>query len=137
MTQPTLDPPNFEKRAGQYVKLRDMKKAIEDKHKEELKPINETLEQLNGVLLAHLNTVGADSVATALGTVSKTTKKTASIADMSAFWNFVVSQGDFDLLDKKANVTAVEAYIEANKSTPPGINFSTVEKVNVRRKTGT
>jgi hypothetical protein len=52
---------------------------------------------------------------------------------MSAFWTYVVSQGDFDMVDKKANPTAVAEYIEKNKSPPPGVNFSVMETIGVRR----
>jgi hypothetical protein len=130
--------PNFELRVSQYVKLRDMIKAEDDAHKERIKSKKETLEKLNGVMLAHLQTIGADSVATAFGTVSKTTKKSASIVDMSAFWTFCITQGVIDdAVDKKANVGWVEEYLKANNSLPPGVNFSQVDLVGVRRKTGT
>lgn len=126
-------PVDFDKRVGQYIALRDKIKAIKDKQKLELAPYTETLEKLNGVLLGHLNTVGGDRVGTSHGTVYKTIKKSASIADASAFWTYVVTAGDFDMVDKKANATAVEAYIKANKTTPPGVNFSVLEVVGVQR----
>jgi hypothetical protein len=129
---------NFEKRVGQYVKLRDLIKAKDDAHDEAMKPLKETLEKLNGVLLAHVNAVGGDGVMTSAGTVSKTLKYTASIADASAFWSWVVSQGAFDMVDKKANLTAMKEYAaENNGALPPGVNLTSVEKVNVKRKTGT
>lgn len=126
-------PVTIETRVAQFVKLRDKIKEIKDRHAEELKPYAETLEKLNGVLLGHLQSVGAENVGTSAGTVYKTTKKSASVADMTAFWTYIVSQGDFDLLDKKANVTAVEAHIEEHGTPPPGVNYTTKEVVGVRR----
>jgi hypothetical protein len=142
MATPNAPPPNFEVRVGQYVKLRDMIKANDDAHAEKQKPLKETLVKLNGVMLAHLTSLNADSVATAAGTVSRTTKKSATIADMSAFWSYCVTQGDFDMIDKKANATRVEEYINDKDNNPtgappPGVNFTTVDLVGVRRKTGT
>jgi hypothetical protein len=136
----TADAPNIDVRVGQYVKLRDLIKAEEDAHKEKMKPKKELLEKFNAALLAYIKSQGAgvDSVATALGTVSKSVKRSASIADMSAFWNYCVTQGDFDMVDKKANVARVVEYVEANNGElPPGVNLSQIEVVNVRRKTGT
>jgi hypothetical protein len=124
---------NVDKRVEQFVKLRDKIKEIKERHKSELKEYTETLEQLSSALLDHLNKQGADNVGTSHGTVYKTSKKSASIADMSAFWTYVVSQGDFDMVDKKANPTAVAEYIEKNKSPPPGVNFSVMETIGVRR----
>lgn len=129
-----MSTPNFEKRVGQYVALRDKIKAITDQHKEQLAPYKELLDKLNTELLGHLNTVGGDSVATPAGTVYRTDRKSASIQDMTAFWTYVVSQGDFDMVDKKANPTAVEDYIKKNNASPPGVNFTVQHVVGVRRK---
>jgi hypothetical protein len=125
--------PKFDTRVEQYVKLRDMIKAIKDRHKEELAGPTATLEKLNAVMLAHLDTIGGDSVKTEFGTVSRTRKRSATIADMSAFWDFIVANDMFEMVDKKANVPLVEEYIETNGTVPPGINFSTIEVVGVRR----
>jgi predicted choloylglycine hydrolase len=128
----------FDNRVGQYVKLRDLIKAKEDKHKEELKPFKEALEKLNVAMVAHLTSVGADSVNTQFGTVYRTIKKSATIADMDLFWSYVTTNSDFDMIDKKANKTRVEDYINENGGQlPPGVTFSQVEQVGVRRKSGT
>jgi hypothetical protein len=120
-------------RVAQYVKLRDKIKAKEAEQKAELKPLKDTLEQLNAVLLAHLNQVGGNSVTTDGGTVYRTEKKSASLADAQAFMDFVVANQAFDLLDRKANVSAVEEYIRENDAPPPGVNFSSTFVVGVRR----
>src|SRR6185437_12062529 len=140
----TPQPIDFDTRVGQYVKLRDKIKEIKDKHKAELKPYAEALEQLNGMLLQHLNSVGADSVKATSGTVYRTLDKKASVADKSAFWTWVVTQGKFEFIDYKANVTAVFDFIgeqvEAAKgdpsiqpAPPPGVNVSSSYEVGVRR----
>ena len=130
-------PPNpvtIDVRVGQYVQLRDMIKKEDDAHKEAMAPKRELLEKLNGVLLQELNRVGADSVNTAAGTVYRTAKRSASIADMPAFWTYCITQGNFDLIDKKANVTACVEYAEKNNAPPPGVNLNTTYLVGVRRK---
>lgn len=133
-----LPPVDIEKRVGQFVKLRDMKNEIEEKHKEELKPINEALEMLKGELARGLDAQNVESAKTACGTASFTTKASAALADKSAFWTYVVATGNFDLLDYKANVTAVKDHIEKNGGvSPPGVNYTTFRDVNVRRPTGT
>lgn len=134
MNDKTL-PPDIAKRVAQYVKMRDHIKSLDDAHKEQMKPFRETLERLSGALLGHLNEVGADSVATPAGTVYRTTKNAASIADMSAFWTYCVTQGCIeDMVDRKANVTAVAEYVEATGNPPPGVNFTSMNVVGVRRK---
>jgi len=128
----------FEQRVEQYVKLRDKIKELDDAHKDKIKPFKDTLEKLNAVMLAQLNAAGGDSVTTAAGTVYRTRKKTATIADMSLFWDWVITNQEFDFVDKRANSTRVEEYLNTNGGNlPPGINFTQVEVVGVRRKNGT
>jgi hypothetical protein len=106
---------------------------LNDEHKIKMKPFNETLEQLNSILLAHLNSLNGNSVATDAGTVYRTEKKSASLADAQAFMDFVIAHQAYDLLDRKANVTAVEEYIKGNYAPPPGVNFSSTFVAGVRR----
>lgn len=126
----------MEKRAGQFVALRDKKKEIEEKHKEELRPYNEALEALKSELAAGMDAMNVESVRTPCGTVSFTTKHNASVGDMAAFWTYVVTQGSFDLIDKKANVTAVKDHIDKHGVPPPGVNYNVLRDVGVRRPTG-
>lgn len=133
MTTPTKAP-DMNVRVAQYVGLRDKIKALDDAHKEKMKPFREMLETLGGVLLDHLKNISADSVATNSGTVYKTVKNSASIADGTAFWQYVSENEEWDLIDKKANVSAVLDFIEQHNSPPPGVNFSSMITVGVRRK---
>lgn len=129
-------PVDLNTRVAQYIKLRDLKTELKAKHKAELEPIDQAMEQLDQVLLGALNAQNAENVKTASGTVYKSVKESASVADMGAFWSYVVASGKFELLDKKANVTAVKAHIEdpANGGNPPpGVNFSSVVLPRVRR----
>lgn len=125
--------PKIDTRVEQYIKLRDKIKEIETKHKEELKPYKDTLEKLNAVILAHLNLVGGESIRTSAGTAYITAKKSASLADPQAFMEYVISNEAWDLLDRKANSTAVADYIEQHDAPPPGVNFTTTNVVGVRR----
>jgi hypothetical protein len=128
---PTVD---ISRRVEQYIRLRDEIKRREDVHKSEMKPYKDALEKLNGALLDHLNQINGESVKTHAGTVYRTAKKSASLADPDAFMRYVIGSEAWDLLDRKANVTAVEDFIAENQSAPPGVNFSTTFIVGVRRQ---
>jgi hypothetical protein len=127
---------NFDAHVDKYVRLRDKITEINKKHKEELAPFKEALDTLGDMLLGHLNSTHQESSATKHGTVYKTKKDSVSIADMTAFWEFVTSQGQMDMVDRKANVTAVREYMEEKKLPVPGVNFSSVAIVGVRRANG-
>lgn len=123
----------IDKRVDQYIQLRDKIRDMEAKHKEQLKPYKEALDLLNAALVQHLNAIQAESVRTNYGTVYKTTKDSATISDSTAFWEHVLRTKDFDLIDKRANKTAVRDYIEDNGAPPPGVNYTQVSEVGVRR----
>lgn len=124
---------NIEKRIEQYIKLRDHIKSLDDAHKATMAPFRETLEKLNAVLLNHLNTVGVDSAKSASGTVYKTMKESVSLEDPSAFMRHVIGTENWDLLERKANLTACKAFAEENVTMPPGVKFSSMQVVGVRR----
>lgn len=137
MTETTTDAATkVEEAVDLYLALRARKKKIEDRHEEELAPVNEKLNSLTTWLQDFLESNGAQSIKTKHGTAHTTTRYTASLADPQAFMNYVIENSAFDLLDRKANSTAVRDFVEANKAPPPGVNLSAIRTVNVRKPTG-
>jgi hypothetical protein len=130
MTQPTVD---IESRVARYVQLRDEIKKRDDEHKEKMRPLRDLLDKYNGALLDHLNSVNGKSISTGAGTVYRSEKKTAPLVDADAFMRYVVDNEEWDLLDRKANVTAVADYITEHNNPPPGVNFTTTFVAGVRR----
>lgn len=126
-------PENFDELVDQVVRLRDKIKAADDAHKQRTATARAYKERLEAKLLERLNSVGGDSIKTPHGTAYRTTRRNASIADGGAFREFVVSQNAFDLVDWRANAPAINDYIRANKSPPPGVNYSETYTVGVRR----
>ena len=47
--------------------------------------------------------------------------------------DFVIANAAWDLLDRKANVTAVEEFIKSKAAPPPGVNYSSTFVAGVRR----
>jgi hypothetical protein len=137
---------DFDTRVDQYVRLRDLIQDLDEAHKTKMKPYHETLEKLNGVLLAHLNATKQESARAKSGTVYKKSKKSATVADRALFRAWVEQNGKWEMVDFKANAPAVENYlkqqIEEAKAAgldnpaiapPPGVNFSITYDAGVRR----
>lgn len=133
MTMQLAPPENFEMLVDQYVKLRDKLKEADDAHKEKTAAAREYKAQLEARLLEKLNEAGGDSVKTKAGTVYRTTRRSATIADGDAFRKFVISNEAFDLVDWRANATAVGDFIDDQQVPPPGVNFTTAFTVGIRR----
>jgi hypothetical protein len=127
-------PTPLQLRLDQFIQVRDKIEAMKEKHKEELAPLNKALLMLNGKLLEMLLESGSDSATVRdIGTVYKTIKKSASIADGDAFRQFIIANAMWNMIDWRANSTAVDEYIQAEGNVPPGVNFRQVAVVGVRR----
>jgi hypothetical protein len=96
MTTPT----SIDTRVEQYVKIRDKIRDLEKAHDDAIKPYKDALEGLNALLLQHLQELGVESARTSSGTVYRSNKTSASVADPAAFFDFVLASKQFELLDK-------------------------------------
>ena len=78
---------------------------------------------------------GIDNVsARSVGTAYMSTRSSVTVADRDAFLNFVKENDAWELLENRANKTAVEQHVEINNDLPPGVNQSVTQVVNFRRK---
>lgn len=125
-----------DKRVSQYIATRDAIKAANDEHEARIKPLVELQNMLTGWLQNFMATAGADNIKTAHGTCYMTTRYSASLADPETFMKYVIAEKKFDLLDRKANVTACKDYVAEHNSPPPGVNMSSISTVGVRRASG-
>lgn len=121
---------------AQFLKLRNRIKEKEDEQKKALAPAKEMLALMNAKLLDMLNQAAVDSIAAPDGTAYKTERSTASISEGQEFRDYVVANELFDLLDWKANATAVKDHINEFGAPPPGVKLTTVLTVNVRTASG-
>lgn len=134
MTTPTpIVAIDLNKRIEQFVALRDKTRAIEETHKAQLEPFKTALETVGNILLDHLQKTGSESVGTEAGTAYISSRQSASLQDPEAFFSYVIANKEYELLDRKANVSAVEEFIKKNGGLPPGVKYSKMLKIGVRR----
>ena len=120
-----------------YIALRDKKKKIADEQGDVLKKYTEAMHQIEEYLQAHMQQQGVQNISTPEGTAFLKTSRRATVADKSAFREYVISTANFDLADFSAKVEAVEDFVRDpanNGSLPPGVNFTTFQSVGVQRK---
>lgn len=117
-----------------YVKLRDAKKVLDDKHKENTATLNATLVKLEAVLLAEFNAAGVDNVKTAAGTAFKKVMTSARVADWDSTLVWVIQHERWDMLKRDVAKSAVESYKDETAGLlPPGIDWREEIVVQVRR----
>ena len=124
---------DVQKWIGQYVAVRDVKRALEAKQKEEVKKLTEILNVLEGKLQAFFTETGQDSAPTGAGTAYLSTTYRASIADKEAFKKFVLDFAEWQMLDWKANAKAVRSFVKDKKAPVPGVNLTGITKVRINR----
>lgn len=117
-----------------YIECRDVLRAFTKRHEEKMKPLQLLQEQLAGQLREFMDQSKTQNLRTANGTCYLSTTFRASLADPDAFMKFVIASKEFDLLDRRANATAVKAYVEAHNVLPAGCNLTGTVTVGVRRK---
>jgi hypothetical protein len=133
MTEATA---TVEQRVQQYVQVRDALKALDEAHEKKRAPYVELQNALGGWLQQFLTNAAATSIKTECGTVYSTTRYSASLADSEAFMNYVITNNKFELMDRRANATAVKDFVKDTGGLPPGCNLTAHVTVGVRRKTG-
>lgn len=118
-----------------YVEVRDKITELKARLKEELKPYQAGLEELDAILLKALQDQGAKSISTPSGTVYQRVERSATIKDKKAFSEYVIANGEYDLIDWRANKVSVFAHIEEKAVDVPGVNTSAFMTIGVRRGT--
>lgn len=135
-TTPQVDTPHVDlaELVLLYRQVRDRITQRTQEFEESIKKLTTRREQLAGLLLNILDNTHQESARTVNGTVGVRVESSASVADKSAFMDHVKSTGNFELLDVRANKTAVRDYIEHHEGhTPPGVNFTSRRTVGVTK----
>jgi len=70
-----------------------------------------------------------------VGMVGDTTQTSASVADRNAFFNWIKEDptNRLDFVQARASKEQVSTMLEDEKVLPPGINYTTIKKVVVRK----
>jgi hypothetical protein len=115
------------------IALRDRIKGIEDDCKLKIEKFQLTKNKVDGLLMQFLEITGQTLARTAQGTISISTKHTASLADADIFMKYVMLHGLFELLERRANAAACRDHAEETGKLPPGVNINSHTYLRVRR----
>ena len=115
-----------------YLKLRKKMSAIDDRHKEELKPFQELKEQIETQLLKHLNDTGLDSTKCEAGTAYRSTATSVTVKDWSKTLAFIQQHELWDLLEARVWKTFAVELMAERKAPIPGVEISQATVLRVR-----
>jgi hypothetical protein len=118
---------------SKYIQLRDRKREMEQRHKDELRPYTDMMLQLEGRLLAELDRAGVNSMKAPGGTVYRAVRTSATVQDWDRVFAFIRRHELWELLEARVSKTAALAVIEERGEPIPGIAIARAATLNVRR----
>lgn len=83
---------------SKYIEIRDKIAEIKRGHEEELRPYNEALEKLDGVLMNKFNEDGVKSLRANSGTAYTENVVSVTVADWESFLGYIKQHDRWDLL---------------------------------------
>lgn len=123
-----------------YIALRDHRKVITDRHKDELKPIDLAMEAIEGEagrMMQHLKS----TLSTDMGSCFWVTTIKYKVEDSTLFRNWVVANAQWQCMTNHVSKDGIEAVLENTpadpetgiKPLPPGLSSDYVISVQFRR----
>jgi len=135
--QPQQEQPaiNISALLDKYIELRDGIDRINKKAKAEAEPLTAAMTTIESYFMKLANTTGQTQFGNDHVLAFMTTKTGCNIADKERFKEFVLSDpNNWRLLTLTANKTAVGEHIAAAGTPPPGVNWTVMKDVQIRRK---
>jgi hypothetical protein len=124
---------NITKLVERYIAARDMKTKLDAAHKAKLEPLIGAMEKTEAAILDFFNKHGMDSAKCEAGTAYRASRTSATVNDMDAFLGFVRENDAWHFLEKRVAKTQVDEYVNQHNDLPPGINYTKMAALNVRR----
>jgi enamine deaminase RidA (YjgF/YER057c/UK114 family) len=117
-----------------YIKMRDAKEAMTDRHKEELKGLTDQMELVEQALLELCKSTGQDGGKTTFGTFTRVVKTRYWTSDWPSMYKLIKEHDAFDLLEQRVSQGNFKAFLKSNPDLmPPGMNVESKYAVTVRR----
>jgi len=116
-----------------YLQIRAKKRALEESHKEQLRPFNETLAKIELALGQLMDETGLDNLPGGGGTAYRTTRSTVTVSDWDAFVDWVRENDAWHVLEHRAAKKAVEEILAETNDLPPGVSIAREVAVQVRK----
>ncbi len=116
-----------------YIDLRDAIDRINKEAKAKVAELESAQDTLASVLMKMAQEQGVSSFKTEAGTAFVATKTHAGIADWNRVVEYIDQNKAWNLLNKAVNKTAVQEFINKHETPPPGVNWTVVQEIQVRR----
>lgn len=124
-----------EELVDEFVKLRDQKSAVAARAKELIDKLETKMDALQVDILQKFDELGVESARTKAGTAFKKVSRSTSVAQWDDFLPWVQTTGNWHMLTRAANKTAVLEFADEHEDLPPGINLYSRVELGINRPT--
>ena len=127
--------PKLEELVKVYLTIRDAKSKLYNEYQLKSGQLEEELKQIEVVLLDECDKVGAESVRTNVGTVTRTIKENYTCGNWDEFKQFILQEGALELLSQKIHQSNFKEFManHEGEGLPPGISSIREYRATVRR----
>lgn len=127
--------PRLEELVKVYLTIRDAKSKLYNEYQLKSGQLEEELKQIEIVLLDECDKVGAESVRTSVGTVTRTIKENYTCGNWDEFKQFILQEGALELLSQKIHQSNFKEFManHEGEGLPPGISSIREYRATVRR----
>lgn len=119
-----------------YMRLRSDKERIVNETKAITAKIQEEMNLLETYIMQQMEVDDVTSYKTKHGTAFKTTRDFAKVGDWDSMLEFVRKNDAWQLLEKRVSKQAVQSYLDAGEPLPPGVDWTSVVEINIRKPSG-
>jgi len=130
---PAIADPTLDAIVEKYIALRDKKAALKKAYEASVANIDVGLDRCEAFFKGKMQTLGLTALPTRFGTPYRSSKTSAPVGDWPLFLAWAIEHQRFDMLERRVNKTAVEAFKDEHQDLPPGIGWREEYSVTVRR----
>lgn len=129
--------PKLEELVKTYLTIRDAKSTLYREYTLKSGQLEEEMKQIEAVLIDECNHIGADSIRTNAGTITKSVKEEYSCGNWDEFKQFVIQENALELLAQKIHQSNFREFManHGGEGLPPGISSVREFRAVVRKPT--
>jgi hypothetical protein len=120
---------NIGKIVQHYVSLRETKRKMEARHKEELAPLKQDLEQIENALQKVMLDQGVKSLKTEYGTPYLAEQTRSQVTDWEAVQTHIVEHQEWDAFERRVS----KSWLQEQSGQIPGVELVSFLKCNIRK----
>lgn len=116
-----------------YRNLRDERAALKKEFDEIDKGLKQRMESLEVALLKKMDSIGVTQLKSGAGLAYVETTHKPTCGDWDAFYDWVLTTGRFDCLQKRLATTTINDIVDETGELPPGCSMVSERVVNIRK----